>query len=190
MTITALCINYPRSQVTFSSGLELREGCVSSTSVAATVPSVQDVLANLAAILRPGGRMGLQEHDATVTPGRTGSWPLHDQVHRWIWEAVRREGANPNLGLALAPMLQKVGMTVQALWAQAIFAGYEMGMHHPLHEIVGFMQSRIVALGVATAEEMDVPTLSNRLEAERQGHTSTYIADMAVCVVATRSEAS
>ncbi|MGR4867959.1 class I SAM-dependent methyltransferase [Variovorax sp. LARHSF232] len=164
--------------------------CIVGRRVLMYVPSAQDVLASLAAILRPGGRMGLQEHDATMTPGRTGSWPLHDQVHRWIWEAVRREGANPNLGLALAPMLQKAGMAVQALWAQAIFAGYEMGVHYPLHEIVGFMQSRIVALGVATAEEIDVPTLGNRLEAERQSHTSTYVADMAVCVVATRSEAS
>lgn len=162
--------------------------CIVGRRVLMYVPNAQDVLAGLAAILRPGGRMGLQEHDATMTPGRTGSWPLHDQVHRWVWETVRREGANPHLGLALAPMLQKVGMAVQALWAQAIFSGYERGVHHPLHEIVGFVQSRIVEMGVATAEEMDVPTLGHRLEAERQSHSSAYVADMAVCVVAARLE--
>ncbi|RYG57302.1 MAG: hypothetical protein EON56_02720 [Alphaproteobacteria bacterium] len=90
--------------------------------------------------------------------------------------------------MALAPMLQRVGKEVQALWAQAIFAGHEGGVHQPMHEIIGFVQSRIVALGVATADEMDVPTLGHRLEAERQGHHSSYVADMAVCVVARRPE--
>lgn len=164
--------------------------CIVGRRVLMYVPSAQDVLAKLAAMLRPGGRMAFQEHDATMTPGRTGRWPVHDQVHYWIWETVRREGANPNLGLALAPMLQKVGMAVQTVWAQAIFAGYEGGVHHPLHEIVEFVQSRIVALGVTTAEEMDVPTLRHRLEAERQSHASAYVADMAVCVVATRPASS
>ena len=160
--------------------------CIVGRRVLMYLPDVQNVLAALAAVLRPGGHMAFQEHDATLTPGRLGSWPLHDQVHYWIWETVRREGANPHLGMALAPMLQTLDLSVQACWAQAIFAGYEQGVHHALHEIVGFVQSRIVAQGVASALEIDLTTLEARLEAERKSHTSAYIADMVVCVIATK----
>ena len=167
--------------------LELATGsfdCIVGRRVLMYVPEPQGVLAQLAGLLRTGGRMALQEHDATMTPGRVGHWPLHDQVHHWLWETVRREGANPHLGLSLTPMLGAAGLDVEAVWAQAIFAGYEEGVHHRLDEIVGFVQSRIVALGVATEAEIALPTLKLRLEAERQSHTSLYAADMAVCLVA------
>lgn len=99
---------------------------------------------------------------------------------------VRLEGGNPHLGLALAPMLVKAGLQVQKQWAQAIFAGYEEGIHHPLHEIVKFIPPRIVELGLATEDQMDVPTLEDRLGEERRGRNSSYLADVAVCVVATQ----
>nr|WP_315243498.1 methyltransferase domain-containing protein [uncultured Albidiferax sp.] len=167
--------------------LELAAGsfdCIVGRRVLMYVPGPQGVIARLAGLLRTGGWMALQEHDATMTPGRVGHWPLHDQVHHWLWETVRREGANPHLGFSLAPMLGAVGLDVEAVWAQVVFAGYEQGVHHRLDEIVGFVQSRIVALGVATEAEIALPTLRRRLEAERQSHTSLYAADMAVCVVA------
>lgn len=160
--------------------------CVVGRRVLMYLPDAQEVLTGLAGLLRVGGRMAFQEHDATMTPGRTGDWPLHDQVHHWMWETVRREGGNPSLGLALAPMIHATGLAVQALWAQAIFSGYERDVHRPLHEILGVMVPRIVALGVATAEQIDLPTLRYRLEEERRRHATTYISDLAVCVVATR----
>ncbi|RYG57301.1 MAG: class I SAM-dependent methyltransferase, partial [Alphaproteobacteria bacterium] len=62
--------------------------CIVGRRVLMYVPSAQNVIADLVAILRPGGTMAFQEHDATLTPGRSGSWPLHDQVYNWIWETV------------------------------------------------------------------------------------------------------
>jgi SAM-dependent methyltransferase len=145
------------------------------------------VLANLLELLRPGGKLALQEHDFTMTPGRIGSWPLHDRVQGWIRETVRREGADLHLGLSLPGMLRAAGARVDAVWAQAIFAGYERGIHYPLHEIVRAMLPRIAARGVATEPEMELGTLETRLAAERETNASSYVCDLAVCVIASRS---
>jgi hypothetical protein len=144
------------------------------------------VLPRLVGLLRPGGTLALQEHDFTITPGRIGTWPLHDRVYGWIRETVRREGASLHLGLSLAHMVAAVGARVDALWAQAIFAGHERGIHHPLHEIVAAMLPRITGLGVATEAEMRPATLEARLASEREANASSYVCDVAVCVIGRR----
>ncbi|MEP6882690.1 MAG: methyltransferase domain-containing protein [Dokdonella sp.] len=152
------------------------------------VAKPEGVIAALISKLKPGGRIALQEHDTTMTPGRTGCWPIHDQVHAWLWDSVSREGANPRFGFSLAPMLADAGADVQAVWAQAIFSGYETGVHHSLHDLTKMMLPRLLATGVATEVEVDLPTLEARLAAERKANKSTYVTDMAVCVVAQRTE--
>jgi len=161
--------------------------CIVGRRVLMYVPGPESVIAKLISLLRPGGRIALQEHDATMTPGRTGSWPVHDKVHHWIWESVRREGANPNLGFSLAPMLSSAGAEVETVWAQAIFSGYENGVHHQLHDLVKMMKARLLASGVITEEEIDLPSLETRLAAERSANRSSYVSDMAICVVARRN---
>lgn len=150
------------------------------------VPRVEDVIPRLLSVLRPGGRIALQEHDTTMTPGRVGDWPVHDQVHAWLWESVKREGANPRLGFALPSMLSRAGAEVQSVWAQAIFSGYEAGWHHRLHDLIKMMQPRLLASGVVTEGEIDLPTLERRLTAERDAHETAYVTDMAVCIIAQR----
>lgn len=99
---------------------------------------------------------------------------------------MKREGANPHLGFSLAPMLEKAGLAVEALWAQVIFAGHEAGIHHPFFHLVKMMQARLIASGVTTEKEIDLQTLEARLKAEREANASSYASDMAICVVAQR----
>ncbi len=150
------------------------------------VAEPEGIVADLVSKLKLGGRIALQEHDTTMTPGRTGVWPVHDQLHAWLWESVRREGANPRMGFSLAPMLVAAGAEIQALWAQAIFSGYETGIHHNLHDLTKMLLPRLIASGVTTELEVNLPTLEARLAAEQALNKSTYVADMAVCVVAQR----
>jgi ubiquinone/menaquinone biosynthesis C-methylase UbiE len=147
------------------------------------VPQPASVVTKLLSMLKPGGTIALQEHDTTITPGRTGNWPVHDQAHAWLWEAVRREGADPQFGFSLAPMLAASGAHVQTVWGHAIFSGFEAGFHHHLHDLVAMMQPRLHASGVATEAQIDLPTLENRLSAERAANNSSYAVDMAVCVI-------
>lgn len=179
-----LNIRYMRCDLS-ALGLEAESfDCVVGRRVLMYLQDPSAVIARLLDLVRPGGTLAFQEHDGTMTPGRIGDWPLHDRVHRWIWETLRREGANPHLGLSLAPMLTAAGASVESVWAQAVVAGYEHGAHHPLHAVLEAMLGRLVAHGVATEVEVDLPTLESRLAIERNSHTSCYVGDMAVCVIA------
>lgn len=161
--------------------------CIVGRRVLMYLPEPRSVIDKLISLLRPGGRIALQEHDTTMTPGRTGRWPVHDQVHHWLWECVRREGANTNLGFSLAQMLLSAGAGVEKVWAQAIFSGYEDGFHHKLHDLVEMMKPRLLVSGVTTEEEIDLPSLETRLAAELSANRSSYASDMAICIVAYRN---
>ena len=141
------------------------------------------VLSSLASLLRPGGVCAFQEHSQTMTPGRVGHWPVHDQVHAWLWETVKREGANPQMGLVLPSLLAEAGLQVEQVGAHAIVVGYARG-HHAFHTIVRALMPRILHQGVATAEQVDIETLEARLQAERSANKSVYISDMAFTVIA------
>lgn len=180
-------IEYVRADLSDLGALGAAFDCIVGRRVLMYLPDPAAVLSGLVDRLRPGGALALQEHDGTMTPGRVGAWPVHDLVHGWMWETVRREGADLHLGLALPQLVTAAGARVQSVWAQAIFAGHEEGVHYPMHEIVRAMVPRIVAHGVATEAEMDLPTLQARLAAERAASASSYVSDMAVCVVARKA---
>lgn len=177
-------ISYIRSELT---ELPLELGifdCIVCRRVLMYIPQAEKVIEQLVPLLRPDGCIAIQEHDTTMTPARIGNWSLHDQVHYWLWESVKREGANPQLGISLAPMLLSAGLQVEKQWAQAIFAGYESGIHHQLHDLVKMLQDRLIASGVTTEQEIDLTTLETRLKAERHSNKSSYVSDMAICVIA------
>jgi cyclopropane fatty-acyl-phospholipid synthase-like methyltransferase len=135
------------------------------------------ILTNLASVLKSGGRMVLQESDSTMLPGRVTTMPLHDQVVQWMWKTVEREGANTHMGFELPALLKQAGLVVEHVRAEAVIQG--QGTHIPLHTIMRAMLPRIVSHGVASAEEIDVDTLEERLENERKHASGLYISDMA-----------
>jgi SAM-dependent methyltransferase len=144
------------------------------------------VLARLVALVHPGGVLAFQEHDGATIPRRLGHWPQHEQIHGWLWEMVRREGADPGLALALPGLLTAAGAGIETVWTHGIVSGFEEEFHHPLPRLVEMLVPRLVAQGVTTPEQIDLPTLADRLRRERAANTSCYVSDHAVCVVARR----
>lgn len=57
-----------------------------------------ETLAELATALRPGGVMGFQEHDATLTASVPDALPLFHRARAWIWDTVTAEGGNRHMG--------------------------------------------------------------------------------------------
>lgn len=139
-------------------------------------PDATATLAHLAGVLTPGGLIVLQEHDSTSMPICSPAMPLHERVSGWIWETVAREGADIHMGLYLSPALIRAGFTVERIRAEATILTPEQA--HPVGTIVRAMLGRIVGAGVATAEEVDVDTLDDRLIAERQHTNGTCILEM------------
>ena len=70
-------------------------------------PDAAAAIKHLVPALEPGGVMFFLEHDATVVPTSKAPLLLHERVHHWIWETVRREGANIHMGAELRSSLAR-----------------------------------------------------------------------------------
>lgn len=127
--------------------------------------------------LRAGGLFVLQEHDATMVPGRRVPLPLHERVHEWTWTTVAREGGNLHMGFDLHAVFTRAGLAVEHVRAEAIVQ--TPTAYYDVAAIGRAMLPRIVGLGVATEAEIGIDTLHDRLEEERVTAGATYIGDMA-----------
>lgn len=139
-------------------------------------PDAVACLRRLADVLVPGGLIVLQEHDSTSMPICLPAMPLHERVHRWLWETVKREGADVHMGLHLGPALEQAGFAVERLRAEATVVTRDQP--HTIGTIVRAMVGRIVGAGVATADELDADTLDERLATERRQANGTCIWEM------------
>lgn len=142
------------------------------------------VLNNLFSLLKKNGVIALQESDSTVIPGRLSSMPLHEKASEWIWRTVEAEGGNVNTGFSLASILSSSGFLVKNVRAEAIIQG--QNLHYPLHTVIHAILPRIVAMGVATAEEINIDTLKQRLSEER-ANNEIFINDLVFSIWAVRS---
>ena len=140
------------------------------------LPKPQEIIGKLSKLLKPNGLMVIQESDSTMVPKGLTSMPLHDKVVKWMWDTVKREGADVHMGFNLPSILSNAGLVVDYIRAEPVIQGY--GTHYPLHFIVRAMLTRMVRHGVATEEEIDIETLEQRLQDER-GDSTVYISDMA-----------
>ncbi|MDG6399985.1 methyltransferase domain-containing protein [Pseudomonas quasicaspiana] len=130
----------------------------------------------LAKHLRAGGVMVFQEHDTTLAPASIDDFNLHRQAQGWIQQMIAREGADLHIGFNLHAIFTKAGLAVENVRAECIVqtpdSAYSLGY------IVRACLPRIIALDVATAEEVDIETLQQRLDQERTQSEGIYIGDV------------
>ena len=130
----------------------------------------------LSKCLRPGGIMVFQEHDTTMAPASVEPFPLHERAQRWLQQMLAREGADLHIGFNLHGIFTQAGLTVESVRAECLVqtpdAPYSLGA------IVRACLPRIIALGVASAEEVDIETLQARLDQERLASSGIYVGDV------------
>ncbi len=139
----------------------------SDTVVAATA---------LGRLLRPGGVMVFQEHDTTMVPASLDGFALHRQAQGWLREMIAREGADLHIGFHLHGILSKAGLAVENVRAECIVQTPDKA--YALGYIIRACLPRIITLGVATADEVDIDTLQQRLDEERTQSEGIYIGDV------------
>ena len=130
------------------------------------------MLRSLAHHVRPGGVMAFHEVDwdgaRSVPPV-----PTFDRCCAWLSETWRRVGADPRMGMNLHAAFLAAGLPAPSLRLEAIIGGAADDPQRLLvtSEIVRSMVSTIERVGVATAAQVDVDTLSERLldELRRSG---------------------
>ena len=127
-----------------------------------------DSLKQLATRVRPGGIVAFQEvefsiYEATARP----ITPMLNQLAEWGIEVFRRSGANVGMGLDLYGTFVDAGLPEPTLQysapvgGPAAWAGYEF-IANGIRSLVPLME----AFGIATAQDVDVETLAERLRAE------------------------
>lgn len=132
-------------------------------------------------LLKPNGILLLQEHDKTIrlpAPDR----PLADRAQRWIWDTVKFEGANLGTGFQLQSLLSDAGFREIAISAEAVVETPSQAVKTA--EMVRHMLPRIEAAKVATAEEIDLATLEERLAIEQANSKSTSITEIVFGAIA------
>jgi ubiquinone/menaquinone biosynthesis C-methylase UbiE len=139
-------------------------------------PDAAAALRAVAAVVRPGGAVALQEVDASMVPASSAELPLHRRVHGWVWQMVAREGGTLTMGLQLTGAMERAGVTVADVRAEAVVQTAARRL--PTAAMVRAVLPRIVERGVATPEEVDVDTLDQRLEDELRVAAAAYVGDM------------
>lgn len=139
-------------------------------------PDVIDAVRRLVGQLKPGGVIAFQEIDATMLPAAVEPLPLHREVHRWIWETLERKGTNLHMGFQLHPTFVAAGVTDVRVRAEAIVQTPDEP--RPIGDILRFLLPKIVEHGIATADEVDVDTIEERLTAELRAAKTSFIGDM------------
>lgn len=139
----------------------------------------KDAVATIRALskhLRTNGIVVFQEHDTTMAPASLDPFPLHRKAQAWIQEMIAREGADLHIGFNLHSIFTQAGLTVESVRAECLVQTPDVP--YGLGSIVRACLPRITALEVASAEEVEIETLQERLDKERSASPGVYIGDV------------
>jgi ubiquinone/menaquinone biosynthesis C-methylase UbiE len=124
------------------------------------------MLRDLVRRVRPGGIVAFQEIDLT-SPISLPEGPLYRQMFQWMVAAFAAAGADPQMGLKLFATFRAAGLpspeleTTRFLGGGPDFFAYAQGTM-----VLRSLLPLIVARGIATADEIAIETLEERVRAE------------------------
>ena len=139
------------------------------------LPDAVAVVRHHLAHLRPGGRFIGVDYD--VGSCRTEPpTPLSELNVRRMVAAFRSAGANPMIGTRLALMLADAGLFgAQSIGVQGYIAPDDPRGPAMLAGVVRSLAAQMSAAGIATAAELGIDTLQDRLAAELQAARSVVL---------------
>jgi ubiquinone/menaquinone biosynthesis C-methylase UbiE len=129
-------------------------------------PDPTAVLKDALKHLKPGGIVVFHEVDwkSVRTYPRV---PLWEEASRWITDAAAESGADCRMGIKLHATYLAAGLPTPDIGLETLIGtGEDLERIRFITEIVETMAPRIQELGIATAEEMDLATLDERIAAQ------------------------
>jgi hypothetical protein len=136
------------------------------------LPERVAILRHLTQHLRPSGIVAFQEYDLSTNPNLFyPPPPLWQQAWSWITQTFQRAGAEIQMGQKLYGTFLEAGLPAPQMRYEAVLAG---GPASPIYELVAdtvrALLPMLVKFGIATAEDVDIETLTDRLRAEIVSH--------------------
>jgi ubiquinone/menaquinone biosynthesis C-methylase UbiE len=135
-----------------------------------------DFIRKLSGHLKPGGIMFFQEVDRLGTRSLPPA-PLYDRCHQWITDAIIANGDDVRMGTKLYNNFVAAGLPPPLMRIEALIGGGANAANDlwQLAELVRSLVPAMEKFGVATAEEIRVDDLSERLVAEAISTQSVLI---------------
>jgi SAM-dependent methyltransferase len=137
------------------------------------LPEPATTLNNLVRHLRPGGLVAFQDADFTPPAVSLPPCRLSEQLEAWIKGAFRYAGLEMQMGLKLYHLFLEAGLQAPCMCSEAVVIGNRESnqgeMELAIAYIVNFVHlllPLILKSGIATAEEVAIDTLAERLRAE------------------------
>jgi len=134
------------------------------------------VLRRLASLVKPGGVVAFQEADMEDRAYSEPVCPVYETALQRIKQTFLRIGTDPRIGQRLAQIFQEAGLPAPQM---ILHARVEQGPDSPLYALVAQNTRAMLPLmqrtGVATAEEVGVETLAERMCAEAVGLGATLV---------------
>jgi SAM-dependent methyltransferase len=130
-------------------------------------PDPAATLRALARLVRPGGVIAFQELNfAAISLAQSPPILLWEQVWGWMRETIRRAGIDEEIGYHLHRHFRAAGLPAPRMHAASSIGGVEWGGHVYAAETLRSMLPLAERFGVATADEVAIDTLAERLRAE------------------------
>jgi SAM-dependent methyltransferase len=134
------------------------------------------MLRRLLAHLRPGGVVVFHEPDFDTERSFPPA-PAYDRCCRWVVEALRLSGADPRMGIKLHATFVAAGLPAPSMRLESVIGGGANTSDH-VHfktDLACTLAPEMERLGVATAGEVDVETLADRVLAEVLANHSVIV---------------
>jgi SAM-dependent methyltransferase len=129
------------------------------------LPDPVSVLRSVVQLVRSGGVLAFQEPSWVPLLALGDRLPLWSRVLRFIHETLLRSGANPEMGLALYPIFQEVGLPAPKMHLE-IPLGSKIDFLRVIGDLVCSLQPLAEQHGVALEELGNLDALSERIAAE------------------------
>ena len=138
-------------------------------------PDPVALLGKIAGLLRPGGIVAFHEPDRDLMRSYPPA-PTYDLACRWLSETYRRSGVDVSIGTKLYSMFQDAGLPAPTMRLHAIVGGASaLDEIHLDADQATIVAADIVRLGVATADELQIETLFDRIVAEMAANRSVIV---------------
>jgi ubiquinone/menaquinone biosynthesis C-methylase UbiE len=109
-----------------------------------------------------GGIAAFLEFDINQA-GAVPEMPLLSRLIYWVTETYRRVGIEPNMGSKLYTTFRAAGLTPEMMGTCRVEGGADAVAHEFAAETVRSLVPHMISLGIATADEIALDTLAERL---------------------------
>jgi hypothetical protein len=134
------------------------------------------VVRRLATLVKPGGLVAFQEADMKDGVYSEPACPVYETALQRVAQTFTHIGADPRTGSRLAQMFEEAGLPAPQL---ILHARVERGPDSPIYHLVAQTTRTMLPLmqrtGVATAEEVGMETLAERMREEAVALDATLI---------------